>query len=367
MQSFIRYFAFLSIIFLSLTACNEIQEKRYEVTPNSYGRPNNILVVTDEFNWTTAIGDTFRNHFEALYPVTPQEESIYDIRYSEPLEFNETKILKTHRAIVIMAALDDPNDRAAELIRSTLGEKGIQRAQEKENYRIAIHKDRWAHGQIVIYWFAPDRKALMKTVREDYQRVMNKIDKADSKLYLEQIYAPGQNHKVAEMIKKDLSIQIQIPKEYFLAHQDTNAYWLRRETNKVSSNIFIYELPYSDSTLAIPQHHKRIRNKLTKKYFATHVDDSYMRIQDEYLPIYYQPMSFDNRPTLQARGLWEMVNDFMGGSFVTYMIEDKANDRIIFLDGFVHAPGQKKRPEMRKLDIVFSTFSIRNEGGGTEQ
>ena len=69
-------------------------------------------------------------------------------------------------------------------------------------------------------------------------------------------------------------------------------------------------------------------------------------------------MQFDNKETLQARGLWGMVNDFMGGPFVTYMIKDEVNNRMIILDGFVHAPGQKKRPEMRKLDMIFSTFSI---------
>ena len=85
-----------------------------------------------------------------------------------------------------------------------------------------------------------------------------------------------------------------------------------------------------------------------------------MQIDDRVLPIYYQEMSFDNKPTLQARGLWGMVNDFMGGSFVTYMIKDEANNRVIILDGFIHAPGQKKRPEMRKLDMIFSTFNVKS-------
>jgi hypothetical protein len=82
-----------------------------------------------------------------------------------------------------------------------------------------------------------------------------------------------------------------------------------------------------------------------------------MQIDDRVLPIYYQEMTFDKKTALQARGLWGMVNDFMGGPFVTYMIKDPANNRVIILDGFIHAPGQKKRPEMRKLDMIFSTFS----------
>ena len=48
----------------------------------------------------------------------------------------------------------------------------------------------------------------------------------------------------------------------------------------------------------------------------------------------------------------------MGGPFVSYLIPDFKNNRVIFLDAFVYAPGQKKRPEMRKLDTVFSTFKL---------
>jgi hypothetical protein len=134
--------------------------------------------------------------------------------------------------------------------------------------------------------------------------------------------------------------------------------WLRKETDKTSSSIFIYSLPLSDSTQPNPERHKYIRNKLTKQYFSTHIEDSYMQIDDRYLPIYYQNMTFGGKPTLQARGLWGMVNDFMGGSFVSYMILDEANKRVLFLDGFVHAPGQKKRPWMRRLDMIFSTLAI---------
>jgi hypothetical protein len=136
---------------------------------------------------------------------------------------------------------------------------------------------------------------------------------------------------------------------------------LRKETNTISSNIFVRILPFADSTRATPDQLKYTRNKLTKVYFSTWVDSSYMQIDDRVMGMYFQPMLFDGRQTLQARGLWGMVNDFMGGPFVTYMIEDEKNQRIILLDGFTHAPGQQKRPEMRKLDMVFSTFEILDE------
>jgi hypothetical protein len=54
-----------------------------------------------------------------------------------------------------------------------------------------------------------------------------------------------------------------------------------------------------------------------------------------------------------------MEKDFMGGPFASYLLPDAKNNRILFIDAFVYAPGQKKRPEMRRLETVFSTFNLK--------
>lgn len=347
--------AYLLLSFLVIS-CSGEQRTRLSVTPTSYGKADNILVVMDDYSWGTVIGDTFRHNFEALYPVTPQPEPVYDLIHKKPKTFSEGKIFKTHRSVLIVGALDDIDNPASELIRKTLGEKNIRRAKKESNYRIAIHKNRWAQGQTVIYWFAPDRNELLKTVAKDYQRVMNEFNKADTDMFIHQVYLPGENTKARVAMEKEFKVTLKVPQEYIVAHRDSVAIWMRRETNEISSNIFMYVLPMSDSTTLTPEHHKYYRNALTKSYFSTHIEDSYMQIDDRILPIYYNEMQFDQKPALQARGLWGMVNDFMGGSFVTYMIKDEENQRIILLDGFVHAPGKRKRPELRKLDMIFSTF-----------
>jgi len=353
-------FSFITFVFIlnTFSSCSGEQRAKLEVTPTSYGKVDNIMVVADEYTWTTTIGDTFRNYFEALYPVTPQPEPIYQLHYHKPQQFQKAKVLKTHRAIILLGALDDPNDPTSQIIRDVIGEDNIKKASEQDNYRIAVQRNRWAQGQTVVYWFAPNRSELLKTIAKDYERVMNIFNEADTKMYLKQIYIAGQNIKANKIIDKNFDVSIKIPKAYTVAHEEENAIWMRKETDKISSNIFLYSLPLSDTTMLGPDNHKKLRNQLTKKYFSTHIEDSYMQIDDRVLPIYYQEMHFANQPTLQARGLWGMVNDFMGGSFVTYMIEDRANNRVLLLDGFVHAPGQKKRPELRKLDMIFTTFEI---------
>lgn len=350
-------YVFTFSLFFLVSSCTEEQRKHYEATPTAYGRVDNIMIVAEKHNWETTIGDSVRMYFEALYPVTPQPEPILELRHVKPQEFNGSKTLKTHRAIIVLGVLDE-DDPASEMIKKTLGENNITRAQEDPDYRIAIAKDRWAKGQVIVYWFGPNRQELLKSISEDYNKVLKIFHQADEEMLLRQIYAMGEQTEITNMIKKNLGVQLRIPKEYFLGYQDSIAVWARYETDKMSSDIFVTTLPLTPETKLTPEVCHSLRDTLTKKYFSTWIEGSYMQIDDRYLPVYYQYMQINNSQALQARGIWAMVNDFMGGPFVSYMIEDRANQRIIFLDGFVHAPGTPKRPKMRKLDAVFSTFKL---------
>lgn len=358
MGSFLRL-SLISIVFLSLLgSCTQQQRSRLAVTPNAYGNVDNIMVVADPYNWETVIGDTLRNAFQALYPVTPQPEPLYDLRFKSPKEFKEGKIYRTFRSILVLGVLDDPNDGASKIIRKALGEEKLQKAFENSNYTIAVHRNRWADGQTVIYWFAPTRNALLETVAQDYEKVMEQFNKEDTERLIENAYAEGQNTEATNYLYRKFDLSLKIPKDFVSAQADSTHIWLRKETEKISSNIFVYTLPLGDSTLPTPANHKHWRDRLTRRYFSSRIKGSYMFLDDRYIPVYYQNIVFDGRPTLLSRGLWGMVNDHMGGAFISYMIKDESHNRILLVDGFVYAPGQKKRPLLRRLDVIFSTLSI---------
>lgn len=63
----------------------------------------------------------------------------------------------------------------------------------------------------------------------------------------------------------------------------------------------------------------------------------------------------------EARGLWEMKNDAMGGPFVSHMRVDRANGRVIVVEGFVYNPGKLKRDQIRKLNACLYTLKLPSE------
>ena len=59
----------------------------------------------------------------------------------------------------------------------------------------------------------------------------------------------------------------------------------------------------------------------------------------------------------EARGLWDMRHDAMGGPFVSYVMKDSANNRILVSEGFIFAPQKNKRAMIRELEAALQTIT----------
>lgn len=68
----------------------------------------------------------------------------------------------------------------------------------------------------------------------------------------------------------------------------------------------------------------------------------------------------------EARGLWEMKNDAMGGPFVSQMRVDRANARVVVVEGFVYNPGKLKRDQIRRLNAALYTLKLPSEKAVSE-
>ncbi len=350
-RSFFSFFSLVALLF-SLPAC---LPEGLETMKQAYGRVDNILVVCESRLWNSPAGDSFRRAFSALYPVTPQPEPLYELRHVQPEELNKT--LRTHRTIIFLADLSEKSAEGTQMVARAIGEEGLKRVISDPQYRIAVNNDRWAKGQLVVYWFSPNAQDLADNVAQHHKKVMQSIQKHDDKKLTEMVYSTGINQSATDSVKAKFKLEMSVPADYIVAKSDSQSLWLRFETEKISSSLFIYSFPNTQVPLTAEQF-KSTRDSLTRLYFTTDIDSSFMQIDDRFLPVVCSPAILAGTQALQGRGVWSMVNDFMGGSFVGYLIDDVKNKRTIYVDGFVHAPGQQKRIELRRLDLILSTLKV---------
>lgn len=74
-----------------------------------------------------------------------------------------------------------------------------------------------------------------------------------------------------------------------------------------------------------------------------------------------RPLNVHGDYTLEARGLWRMKGDFMGGPFVSHTRLDKKNQRIITAEIFVYSPEKMKRNLVRQMEASLYTLKLPDE------
>ena len=88
-------------------------------------------------------------------------------------------------------------------------------------------------------------------------------------------------------------------------------------------------------------------------------EGQYMQTEAEYVNV--KDFVVRGEYAFEARGLWYMKNDMMGGPFVSHVRVDRPNGRIVVVEAFVYAPEKKKRDLIRKMEASLYTLNLPQE------
>lgn len=340
----------LSSIF---SACNDgtLSQNNNKVLPDSNGAIDEILIVADPQHLEDSTKKILKSVFAGPYEVLPQFEPKLITRF---ISYNKmTDLLTRFRTIIVVADLDKKG-KAADFIRENVPNEIIQK--NEQNYY--IKKNGWAEPQLIICLFAKGQENLWKVIQSNGDYITKVIQQYQESFLKKILFTKDHNYQLEKKLVKEYSLKLDIPKEYILAQEDSNFLWIRRETGVSSENIMLYFEPYAFekdiSNYAVPW-----RNKLGREYISTNIDSSYMST-DSILPVLAEIRSLKGTEIIVNRGLWKVQNDFMGGPFLNYLIPDPAHKRLIMMDAFVHAPGEKKRIFMRKAEVIFNSLELIN-------
>jgi hypothetical protein len=184
------------------------------------------------------------------------------------------------------------------------------------------------------------------------------VNKFDDRKLQAYIYLDGENKPLMEEVQNDMGVNIRIPNDYFMAINDGEVIWMRKETEEISSNLLLKKIPYEAQSQLSKEYLITLRDSIGKKYIASTLEDTYMRVNDEDLPVISNPDKVNGYYAFEARGVWEIVNDYMGGAFVSYLILNPNTNELLFIDGFLHAPGKEKRDFMEHLNYIINTVKF---------
>jgi hypothetical protein len=311
------------------------------------GVPNQITVICDEVQWEGQLGDTLTSYLGSVYPVLPRPEALYDIKYFSPFDIRVEKLRRELRTYLICASAESDSSEAYQLVRSHLGEKA-----DFSKPRLLQKKNQWATGQILLYLIAPTDSALVEAFKTYLPSITEQVHNHDMVPLRAKTYLKGKNIKLSQRVDSLFSVKMDVPGDYLQAMVQDSFIWLRKDFEDIIINLLVQEVPYRSEEQLTQDYIKSLRNKLGKKYVSSDADSSYMVINDVDLPMYTFQRQISGSYTLQSKGIWEMEYDFMGGPFVSYLVVRKDRGTLLFMDGFVLAPGRKKRNLMQEIEVI---------------
>ena len=296
----------------------------------SSGRAYELLVVVDHGVWDRAAGRALHDALDADMPGLPQSEPSFLIMYTSPKDYDST--LKLIRNIIIV---------------------DIQDIYTKASFKYA--KDVYANPQMILTIQAPNEEEFEKFVKENRQTIINFFTRAEMNRQITSLEKKHSNF-ISNKVDSLFGCDIWLPAELTNSKTGEDFFWASTNTGTADRNFVMYSYPYTD------------KDTFTKEYFV-HKRDSVMKVNipgaregmymsTDSLMTDVRPISVQGDYALEARGLWRIKGDFMGGPFVSHVRLDKANQRIIVSEIFIYSPDKMKRNLVRQMEASLYTLKL---------
>ena len=324
----IPFFFILFTIAIFFSSCFSRTET---LKPKVSGKAGELLLVMPERNWISEPGSTFREILTTDKNGLPQPEPLFSLIHVIPDQF--AKIFNSHRNIILVSI-----------------------GPENEKNKISVQQDLWSTPQIVINIKAESDEACKELLNKNSDYLIDRINRAEQERVLMN-YRKFMEAGIVQSIKMKHHINLVIPKGYRLDVDSTNFVWLASETPTSSQGILIYFFPYTDENTFTPEYLVEKRDMFLKKYVPGPSPNTWMATED-LLPPGFKEFELDGKYYSELRGLWKLQNGFMGGPFVSLSTVDELRNRVVTVEGFVYAPGEKKRELLRQVESILFTLTI---------
>ncbi len=306
--------------------CKEGQKKDY--LPESVGAVNTLTVVINNELWKSEVGDRIREHFAAPILGVTFDEALFSITQIPPQIFSGA--VRNSRSVLYV-------------MKDTVNVAHMKSNMYSKPQKVGVIKGGTQAELIAnLDEMAPE---FIETYKE------NELEQAQKR------FLKSLNRETA--LQETFGITMDIPSVYKVGRQEDGFVWLDRQIQKGTMNIIAYTVPgntfQSDSTFV--RDIIAMRDSIGQLYIPGEPiagKDNHMITEKAFSP-YVFPAEVSGRKAAEVRGIWEMSAYPMAGPFLTYIINDKPNNRKVVIEGFTFAPATEKRDYMFELEAILKT------------
>ena len=299
------------------------------ILPSNTGNLSELVLVISDELWTSSAGRIITDVLQENIKAIPQQEALFDIYNIEAKDFSN--IFRTHKNVL-----------------------WISNSEDEKFERI---DQMWSKDQLYVHLSNASKEALINNLKEHIYTIRSWFVEKDQQRRLQKLKTSA-DKEMEKQIQRSYELSITVPRGYQIASSEDNFIWLRKDKPKVNvvSNIWIYSEAYYSPEQFNKQYLMALRDSLGKVHVEGSRPQSFMATETLYDPDY--KMVKEKPYTLATKGLWTMKNDFLGGPYTAYAILDEEKQKIIYVEGFIYCPGERKRAHIFELEAILSGLEL---------
>lgn len=326
-----------NIVWIALVCAILASCKKEMIFPVASGRPYEVLVVMDSTMWNRPAGRALFAVLDTDVPGLPQSERSFRISRTEVKHFDRT--LNIFRNIIMVNI--DP--------------------RQYSQPRMKFMRDKYAMEQIVLTINAPTEESFAEFCTQYRQDIVDFLTKTEMNRLIVQL-RKKYSKPTYDLAWQMFECKFFAPEELKSWKKGTDFLWTSNNTATGMENICIYSYPYEGPHTFNKQYVLHKRDSVMKENLPGEKPGMYMATDT--LCTKVKPIVVHGQYAMEARGLWYMENDCMGGPFVSISRVDEEAGRVVVAEGFVYAPEKMKRGLMRRLEGALYTLALPAEQKG---
>ena len=310
----------------------------------SLGAENEIAVIADSSTWAN-----FQQLLEEVFErevLTPQPEKLLTLTWSPPEMLSERIRQKN---LLILGTLDNRRG-ASKIIRDALGSTLIEAVKRGDVFLVTVD-DQFARDQKFMILTSWDESELKRKIEENSYRLSEIFDDAANERTIKRVLGKRSQTRLSAKLLEANGYTFSIPIDYKIILDDKENHLLWLASHGRRRWFLVYWEDVNDVPVITPEWVVKKRNELGISLFDS------VRVNADYVKS--ERTIIGEWVALKLTGLYEKINESLGGPFVSFTFYDEASSRIYMLDGAVFAPGEEKLQFLRTLELMARSFKTK--------
>lgn len=328
---------FLTASLLFLTACSERKKL-------SLGAETEIAVIADSSTWAS-----FQPLLEEVFEkevLTPQPEKLLTLSWSPPEMLSERIRQKN---LLILGTLDNRKG-TSKIIRDALGSTLIEKVKSGDIYLVTVN-DQFARDQKFMILTSWDEGQLKRKIEENSYQLADIFNDAANERTIKRVLGKRSQTRLSDKLLEANGYTFSIPIDYKIILNDKESKILWLASHGTRRWFLVYWEDVDDVPVITPEWVINKRNELGISLFDS------VRVNADFVKS--ERTKIGEWVALKLTGLYEKIDESLGGPFVSFTFYDEASSRIYMLDGAVFAPGEDKIQFLRTLELMARSFKTK--------